>query len=118
LKLLYIDDENINLMLFEALLKRHFDVTTEISAPNALQKILEEDYDVVVSDMRMPVMNGVDLIRSAHEKKPEIQYYILTAYNQNDDISRAMEDGLVLECFAKPLQVEQIKDAIQRHANS
>ena len=113
-KILYVDDEPMNLMLFEINLRKSYQVVT---ADNAIQglELLDKHNDlrVVISDMRMPQMTGMDFIRKAKKIHPEIAYYILTGYDITEEIQEAINQGLIIKCFQKPFNIKEITDSIE-----
>ena len=64
--------------------------------------------------MRMPQMDGVELVKLAKEKHGEIPYFMLTAFENNDEINRAIDDKLIQRCFIKPIDVEEINREISK----
>ncbi len=113
-KILYVDDEQINLLLFEANLKDKFEIILAESAMNALKIIADnKDIDVVISDMKMPFMNGVAFIKKAKLELPDAKYYILTGYGMTDEIREAIDKGLVLKKFDKPFRINEITYEIE-----
>jgi len=111
--ILYVDDEPINLRLFALNLKRYFNVLTANSAKEGIE-ILEKNPEicVVVSDMRMPEMNGIDFIKKARENRPDIKYFILTGYDITKEISDALLNNIISEYFSKPFKSNEIIDII------
>lgn len=109
IKLLYVDDEPINLQLLQISIKKHFDVVIANSGKEGLE-ILDEmqDIPIVVSDMKMPQMDGLEFISKAKEKYPSIQYYILTGYDTTKEISEALRDGLIIKKFKKPFNAKAL----------
>jgi len=111
--ILYVDDEEINLMLFDLNFKNKFNIITAMSARQGL-KILKEHtvVSVVISDMRMPEMNGIEFIKKAKENYPGINYFILTGYDINKEISSALQSGLINAYFKKPFNISEIESSI------
>jgi len=111
--ILYVDDEEVNLFLFENTMNLHFHVVTASSGVRALE-ILNENNKIMalVSDMSMPEMNGVELIEIAKSKYPELSFYILSGYSFNQEIKKAVESGLVSKFFTKPYNVDELQKAI------
>ncbi len=111
---LFVDDEEINLFLFEKTFEKDFHVITASSGPEALKKIEKNKSDIkaVISDMRMPLMNGLELIEKIKEDFPEIRNFILTGYGYNSELEMALENKLIDKLFHKPFEPEVIKDAI------
>ena len=112
-KILYVDDEEINLYLFKHIFRNKYPVIT-CSSPLEALEILHENTDIgiVISDMSMPKMNGVEFIEKACKTYPERLYYILTAYEINEEIDKSIENRTVRKCFQKPLNVKEISEEI------
>ena len=113
-KILYVDDEPINLMLFEANLEKKYQIMTAVDATKGLEIISENsDIRVVVSDMKMPVMNGIEFVRRAREMSAGISYYILTGFEITDEIQLALDTGLIRRYFKKPFNINEISSEIE-----
>lgn len=117
-KILYIDDEYINLELLEINLKDKYHVLLAENGMTGL-KLLDEHPDVIVviSDMRMPVMNGIEFIKKVKENYPNIHCFILTGYDITDEIAEALEEGLILDCLSKPFEMKNIEKLIESIIN-
>jgi CheY-like chemotaxis protein len=113
-QILYIDDEPLNIMLFQKRFERHYRVFTSHNGYDALKKLEElgPDLDVVISDMRMPGMSGVELIEQASNKFAHIAYFILSGFSYSDEIDKAVKKGLVRKFFTKPFEVQEILQEI------
>jgi two-component system response regulator (stage 0 sporulation protein F) len=112
-KILYIDDEPINLFLFERLFDKNFHVITALSGPEGLEKLsMAGDIKVVVSDMKMPQMSGLDFIELAKQRYPNLYCFILTGYDITAEISSALNRKLILKYFRKPFNEAEIRTAI------
>lgn len=112
--ILYVDDEPINVMLFSASFKKKFNVLTAESGYHGLEKLKAQSHTkVVISDMKMPGMDGIEFIRIAKDDFPEISYFILTGYDITDEILEALNDGLINKYFRKPYNLEEIEAAIR-----
>ncbi len=111
--LLYVDDEAINLKLFELNFKSRFRVVTALSGDEGLT-ILRNDssISVVISDMRMPKMNGLEFITRAKEEFPNIVYFILTGFDITEEINEALGQKLIDKYFRKPFNFKEIEGAI------
>ncbi|UXP32570.1 response regulator [Reichenbachiella agarivorans] len=111
---LYVDDEELNLFLFEKSFESVYHVVTALSGEEGLNKL--ENYHkkiiVVISDMRMPAMNGIEFISKAKEKFDNIAYFILTAFDYNEEIENALDKKLIHRFFTKPFDISEIQEAI------
>lgn len=112
--ILYIDDESINLMLFEKLFNRKYRVITAESGFTGL-KILKDNpnLEVVITDMKMPLMNGLEFIIKARTLYPDIHYYILTGYEITIQIQESLDNGLIQKYFRKPFDMTEIENTIE-----
>ena len=110
---LYVDDEPINLKLFELNVHCTFNVITALSGFEGLEILKNNpDIPIVISDMRMPRMDGLEFIAKAKEQFPNIIFYILTGYEINEEISEALNDKLINKYFRKPLNYKEIEKSI------
>jgi two-component system response regulator (stage 0 sporulation protein F) len=112
--ILYVDDELINLKVFEINLSKKYHVLTSESVLKGLE-ILDtfQKIKVVVSDMRMPQMNGIEFIKKAKSKYPDIGYFILTGYEITNEIQEAIDNGLIQRYFCKPFNMKEISSIIE-----
>ena len=67
---------------------------------------------VVISDMKMPGMNGLEFIKLAKKDFPNISFYILTGFDVTEEISQALNEKLILKYFRKPFNVREIEASI------
>jgi len=112
-KVLYIDDEYINTMLFEINFKKYFDVVTASSGYEGLNMLFEHsDIGFVITDMKMPEMNGMEFITQAKREFPDIKYFILTGFDISEEMSRALKDGVICKYLRKPFDLQQIMESI------
>ncbi|MGL1888733.1 MAG: response regulator [Reichenbachiella sp.] len=111
---LYVDDEDLNLFLFEKGFENIYNIITAKSGTEGLEKLEEHGTEiiVVISDMRMPKMNGVEFITIAREKYTNIAYFILTAFDYNEEIDEAIQNKIIHKFFTKPFDIKEIEVAI------
>jgi response regulator RpfG family c-di-GMP phosphodiesterase len=113
LNILYVDDEQLNLELFSIVFNNKFHVITATSGQEGLQKLDEhEDIAVVISDMRMPEMNGIEFISNAKKKFANLYYFILTGFEINEEIADALKQKLIDRYFKKPFNSKEIEQTI------
>lgn len=112
--ILYVDDEPTNLLLFEINFSRNYNVLSAESGIEGLKKLEgNEDIIIVISDMNMPGMNGVEFIQKAKESHEHVAYFILSGYDLTHDIKNALDTKLIHEYFSKPFNKDKIDKAIQ-----
>ncbi len=114
INILYVDDELLNLELFKINFENKFNVFTAINGKTGL-KVLEEfkQISIVLSDMRMPVMNGLDFIRNAKMIYPELKFFLLTGYEITNEIQDAIAEGYIIQYISKPFKMAEIEQAIE-----
>lgn len=114
ISILYVDDEEINLFLFKSLFEQEFEVLTSSSGEKALSLLDDKQgkVDVIISDMNMPDMDGLEFIYTAREKHKDIIYFILTGYNFNEKIEEAHKNHIVHQYFSKPFDYNDIATAV------
>ncbi len=113
-KLLYVDDEPINTMIFEANFKRNYHVITAKSGIEGMEKLHDNsNILIVISDMKMPEMNGLQFITQAKKYYPDIQYFILSGYEITEEILEAIDNKLIFTYFRKPFNMKEIETAVE-----
>lgn len=112
-KLLYVDDEEINLTLLRINLSRNYEVLTSLSGIQGLEILNNNpEVKVIISDMRMPGMNGIEFSKKVKEKYPDKKFYILTGYDITPEIQDALKNKLIVKYFRKPFNLNEIEIAL------
>lgn len=111
---LYVDDEAINLRVFEANFRSRFRILTCQSGAEALQLLTTRasEIAVVISDQRMPGMTGVELLEKAREVAPDVRRMLITAYSDMQAVMDAVNRGQVVRYFVKPWVKEELTAAL------
>lgn len=112
---LVVDEDPDVLDLTGTFLERESDrisVETERSARKAVDRIDEEGFDCVVSDLRMPEMDGVALFETVAEGHPDLPFFIFSAAADSDDATRAMAAG-VNECVQKGAGADPYRELVE-----
>jgi DNA-binding NtrC family response regulator len=108
IKILIVDDDRrMTKTLADILTLNGFAVERASSAAEALEKIEQQNFDCVISDIKMPAMDGVELFHAIHTRKPELPVVLMTAYATNDLMDQAHQAGVVA-ALEKPLDINQI----------
>jgi two-component system response regulator HydG len=107
-RILVVDDEAPLLLTLVANLELEgFDVMEAKNAEQALALLASHTFDVVLSDIRMPGMNGVDLCRAIHRMKPEIPVILMTAFTAEGLVRDAVSEGALM-VIPKPFAIEHL----------
>lgn len=114
-KILFVDDEPAVLGGLEVSLRkfsRRWDMTFACGGDAAISKMADSNYDVVVSDVGMPGLSGMDVLRHAKKKHPNAVRIALTGYA--DDKNTIMLTEVAQRCLIKPCAVDEIDAVISR----
>jgi CheY-like chemotaxis protein len=87
------------------------EVDLAAGGPEALERVRRTRYDAVVSDMRMPVMGGAELVHRIRRIDPGVAALVVTAYTHDDDLIAARRHGL-LAVLAKPTPIAQLLELL------
>jgi len=107
------DDDTIRASLIEALTDASTTVVGAESAERALGVIGSMAADVVLTDVRMTGLNGVELLRLLRERAPDIDVVLMTAFDDMDTVVSAMREGAV-EVLVKPLDLHELRRLLSR----
>ena len=112
--ILVVDDEkNIRLALSMSLEKLEIPVETAASGEEALEKLAQGDYGLMLLDLRMPGMDGMEVLRRVSEELPDLKVIIITAYGSIDLAVEAMKLGAV-DFLQKPFDANQVLEMVAR----
>jgi DNA-binding NtrC family response regulator len=101
------DDRRMARTLSDILTINGFQSMEAYSAEEALELILNQPFDCVITDIRMPGMDGVDLFHQIHDRQPDLPVILMTAYASDERISEGVEKG-AFGVVTKPLEINQI----------
>jgi response regulator RpfG family c-di-GMP phosphodiesterase len=119
ISVLYVDDENINTFVFERMMADYFTVITANTGEEGLNLLRNSAGTVsaVISDMRMPGMDGLTFIKKAKQEFPSLPFYLLTAYTDQAEIAEALSSKLIEACLNKPIEPGLISQEVLKHIN-
>jgi PAS domain S-box-containing protein len=112
--ILYIDDEEVNLILFEATFSKYYTVVTANSTKNAEKLINENMFKVIISDISMPQETGLEFFKRTHFLSFEPILIILTAFVNNTLLLEALNQGRIFRYLTKPWKKDELKHAIDQ----
>ncbi|MEO9872063.1 response regulator [Ekhidna sp.] len=110
----YLDDEEINLILFREMFKRDFDVFTTTYPQEALDYLKENNVEFVFTDQRMPIMTGVEFLKELEGSNiPAVpKKVMISGYAAEGDVSEAIEKNLIDRFIDKPWTYQGLKEVI------
>lgn len=106
-------DEKICNSLYSLLLQRGYSVTALPNGREAVQKAKEYSFDILITEMKMPDMSGIEVIRKFKQIKSEICIIVLTAYGSVETAVEAMKEG-AYDYITKPFNLNEVKLIVDR----
>jgi DNA-binding NtrC family response regulator len=111
---LVVDDEPRILNLLHSLLKAEgLDVTSEKSGAAAIERLRSQRFDLLVTDIRMSPVDGMEVFRSARVDQPDMPVILLTAYGSVETAIEAMKKG-AFDYLTKPFKVDELLITVRR----
>jgi len=112
-KLLIIDDERIALRNLEHVMKKEgYDVTGTQSGMNALKLLDEQQFDVVLTDLRMEKVDGMQILAKSRERHPDCEVIMITGFATLDSAVDAMRHG-AFHYIAKPFKLDEVRQVVK-----
>ena len=113
--ILVIDDEVDMLFLLRTIIEENteYQVETTNNPLEGIKMMKEKDIDLVVTDLKMPVMDGIDFFSKAKELKPDVPVIIITAFGSTGTANKALAKGIA-DFITKPFRKDSILFTIKR----
>lgn len=114
LSVIYLDDEEINLLLFREMFKGDFEITTTSSPHEAMELIAKNTFDIVLTDQLMPIMTGVEFLEKLSNEKLDysLKKVMISGYSQEGEVNQALEKGLLDKFVSKPWTYDGLKNTL------
>jgi len=113
-RIMVIDDEKIVGDMAKLSLEQDgYLVETFLNAEPALARLKDEKFDIVVTDLKMKGIDGMDVLKTVRNLYPETQVIMITAFANLDSAIEAMR-GDVFDFFPKPVKIKELKASIAR----
>lgn len=113
-KILYVDDEIINLELLQLTFMNSFLVVTAKSAEEGMSMLKQNpDINVVISDLKMPVVNGLDFIKEVKQFDQEKICMLLTGFMESDIMLEGFNKELIFRYLMKPWNKDELEATIR-----
>jgi len=111
------DDEGMVETLSDILTARRYAVTTADSGESAVAKVLQRAFDVVLMDIKMPGLNGVEALQAMKQRHPALKVIMMTAFTR-DELVQAARRASAVAIVPKPLDLTSVLDLVDRVARS
>lgn len=114
--LLFVDDEPDMLEMLSMVFKHEgvYTIYTASNGEEALKRMDEKKIDLILSDNKMPKMNGIDLLKKIKEKYPDTMRILMTGYPEINIFKDAVNEGEVYKIITKPLDIINLSVVIKR----
>ena len=113
-KILLIDDEiNVCTGCKRILEEEGYELDYELTGKDGIEKALKQTYDVIITDLKMPDINGVELIKEVKKKKPDVPIIMITGYASVPTAIETMKLGVV-DYIPKPFKPEELVASVQK----
>ena len=114
IKLLLVDDEEEFLTsTSQALGRRGFDVNVAPNGVTALELVEKNSYDIILLDVKMPDIDGIEVFRQIREKLPDLPVILLTGHGSIDDAFYTSKDGIA-DYLTKPIDIENLSERLHK----
>lgn len=115
--LLFVDDEERILKSLKVIFKSRYNVLTTTDGKEAIEMAKNQQIHVVISDQRMPIMTGTEVLRGVKEVSPNTMRLLLTGYSDLAAIVGSVNDGEIFRYINKPWDNDEIKSIIAKAAD-
>ncbi len=112
--ILYVDDEQNNLISFKAVFRIKYNVLTAISGEEAIKILQNNVINIIITDQRMPNMTGVQFLENILEDFPDPIRILLTGYADMNAVVDAINKGKIFHYLTKPWNEEELDITINR----
>ncbi|HQM95264.1 MAG TPA: response regulator [Methanofastidiosum sp.] len=114
-RILIVDDTGDNVKLIKAMLKSlDSDIDVAVDGEEALRKMTDNDYDIVLLDIMLPKVSGIDVLKKVRERDLETPIIVMTAYGSEELAVETLREGGDDYLINKPIRTEDLLDAINK----
>lgn len=111
-RVLCVDDEPALLRSLQWLLEKDFDVKIALGGAEGLREVREHDFDVILSDQRMPGMTGAEFLGQARAISPRAMRILLTGYTDMETLLSSVNEGEIWRFVNKPWDREELSNLV------
>ncbi|MDD5425766.1 MAG: response regulator [candidate division Zixibacteria bacterium] len=112
-RIIVVDDEEIVLSLIRDTFEEEgYAIKTASNGEEALKLTFDETFDLLITDIRMPGMDGIELVRRVREKQPDIGVIFMTGYANLNSAKNAIKQG-AFDYIMKPFEIAEIRKAVK-----
>jgi len=112
--ILYVDDEQNNLISFKATFRLKYNVLIALSADDAIKILEKKPVEIIITDQRMPNMTGIEFLEKIIGKYPEPIRILLTGYADMNAVIDAVNKGKIYHYLSKPWSEQELDETIKK----
>ncbi len=110
--ILIVDDEEVMREFLTEILE-DFAITKACNGEEAVEKIKERKFNLIITDMKMPGISGEEVVKFAREKSPETEIIVISGYSSLSSVSNTLGHG-VRAFLSKPFTIKQIRAEVEK----
>ena len=107
------DDEAVRCVTFEMLKRLGFDVTTAESGESALEQASHQSFDLVLLDLAMPTMSGMEVFDSLQAIEPDARVIFMTGYSRDEFSDLLADNAATTSVLSKPFPMQELKTSVE-----
>ncbi len=112
--ILYVDDEENNLISFKATFRLKYNIMIAVSADAAMKILETKPVEIIITDQRMPNMTGIEFLEKVIEKYPDPVRILLTGYADMNAVIDAVNKGKIYHYLSKPWSEQELEETIKK----
>lgn len=113
-KIMVVDDQaGIRMLLEEVFKKEGYSILTASNGNQALEIIEENNVDLVLLDMKIPGMSGLEILKKIKQVRPDLKVMVMTAYGESDIVKEALRNG-AMSHFSKPFDLHELITSVEK----
>jgi DNA-binding NtrC family response regulator len=117
-KIVVIDDEKIVCdMAKKILVNEGYEVETFVNSELALERIRQQRFDLVITDLKMENVSGMDILKEVNQLYPQTKVIMITAYATLDATIEAIRER-IYDFFPKPVKIDELKKSVRKALES
>jgi DNA-binding NtrC family response regulator len=117
-QIVIIDDEKIVCDMAQRILTQEgYEVETFTDSTQALERIKDKKFDLVITDLKMENIDGMDILKEVNQRYPDTKVIMLTAYATLDAAIEAIRER-IFDFFPKPVKIEDLKRSVHKALSS
>ena len=113
-RLLVVDDEPDMLDFLERVFRRSYDVVRASSAEDALQRLDSGDFELLITDQKMPRISGIELLERVGDRFPRMVRVLISGFTEMPEVQRAISRCRIHNYILKPVDSQKLMEAVDQ----